>query len=171
MLWLWQIAALNSHPKHVRVHARTGRLKPVTRDVAFINDLVPETCLWILVSFKSLCQLLNNFDQVRSLGLIFGQYLEQQDQRHCIPTEGAPPVKGGLMRRGIGPRLSAALIVCMPQETGRWVVEVLVVDQHLLHYLVICVFAVAKHLTVARKKRQRHKYAVGPQLPGPAGDV
>src|ERR1043166_444884 len=59
----------------------------------------------------------------------------------------------------------------MPQQTGRRVVEVLVVNQHLLHYLIIGVLAVTKHLTVPREKRQRHKYAVGPQLPCPARNV
>src|SRR6185295_12302935 len=48
---------------------------------------------------------------------------------------------------------------------------VLEVNQHLLHNFLVAVLAFAEHLAVARQKRERHKDAVGPQLPRTARNV
>src|SRR3989442_8800 len=65
----------------------------------------------------------------------------------------------------IGPRLRAAFVVGVPKQPSGWIVEVLVINQHLLCRLVVCVPAVPKHLAIAREEWQRHKNAVGPELP------
>src|SRR5581483_10587034 len=129
------------------------------------------TSLWILISFERLRQLLNDLNQLASLPLIFGDDVRQTDQRHPVPTKGTPPMKSRSVRSRIRPRLRAAFIVRMPQVSRRGIVEMLVIDQHLLHHFFVGVFAFAKHLAVARKKRQRHKDAIGPQLPGTARNV
>src|SRR5690242_16361578 len=48
-----QISALYAHPNHVRVHAGARRLEPVAFDAAFINYLIPESGLWVLISLVS----------------------------------------------------------------------------------------------------------------------
>src|SRR5438093_13013999 len=65
----------------------------------------------------------------------------------------------------IGPRLRAAFVVGVPKQPRGRIVEVLVIDQHLLCRLVVCVLAVPKHLAIAREEWQRHEYTVGPKLP------
>src|SRR2546427_7279203 len=65
----------------------------------------------------------------------------------------------------IGPRLRAAFVVGVPKHPRGRIVEVLVINQHLLCRLVVCVPAVPKHLAIAREEWQRHKNTVGPELP------
>src|SRR5262249_19629760 len=111
---LRQIATLYSHPKHVRVHAGAGCLEPVAANVTLIDDLIPETCLWILISLERLCQLLNDLNQIRSLWLIFRNDVEQHDECHRIPTKSAAPMKTRLVRGRVCPGLRATFIVRMP---------------------------------------------------------
>src|SRR2546422_7077641 len=76
-----------------------------------------------------------------------------------------------MMCRRISPRLLPAFIIGMPKQTCCWIVQMLVIDEHLLCRFGVCVSAVAEHLTVANQEGKRHEHAVGPKLPGPAGDV
>src|SRR6266513_3302372 len=93
--------------------------------------------------------------------------VENLDQRHAIPTDCAAPMKGGSVCRGIGPWLCATFVISVPEQPRCRIVQVLVVNQQLLSHFIICIRAVAKHLSVAREKRERHENSVGPQLPLP----
>src|SRR5437870_5649421 len=73
---LGQVSTLDSHPHHVAVHAGAGRFEPVAFEPAFVYYLIPEPGYRILISFKSLGQLLHDFDQSISLRMILGQNLE-----------------------------------------------------------------------------------------------
>src|SRR5215468_10471909 len=122
---LWQVATLHSHPKHVRVHTGTGCLEPVAGHVTFIDDLIPKARLCILISLERLCQLLDYLDQIRSLRLIFRNDVEQYDERHRVPTKCTAPMKSGLVRGRVCPRLSATFIVRMPKQSSGRIIQML----------------------------------------------
>src|SRR5258708_19722747 len=69
------------------------------------------------------------------------------------------------MRGRISPRLLTTFVVGMPQQTCCWIVQVLVVDKHLLGRFGVCVSAVAEHPTVANHKGKRHEHPINPKLP------
>src|SRR6266513_4538866 len=93
--------------------------------------------------------------------------VENLDQRHAIPTDCATSMKGGSVRRGIGPRLCDTFVISVPEQPRCRIIQVLVVNQQLPSHFIICICAIAKHLSVAREKRERHENSISPQLPLP----
>ena len=69
---------------------------------------------------------------------------------------------GRVVRFRVGPGLFPALVISVPEQTGRRVVEMFVVDQKLFNRLGVRVFTIAKHLAVSHEERKRHKHAVCP---------
>src|SRR5213593_3092838 len=100
--------------------------------------------------------------------MILRQQIENLNQCHSVPTNRPAPVVSGLMGHGIGPWLGSALIIGMPQQTRYGIVQVLVINEELVCHFIVRRCAISKHLPIAREKRKRHEYTVGPQLPLPA---
>ena len=139
---LCQKPALHAHPNHVGVHRRAGGLEPVAGRPAFIDDLIPKSRLRVLIFFVSRGELLHDPDKRVSLWTVLWQNLQQLDQSHSEPANCAAPMISRLVRRGIGPGLRAALIVCMPEQAGRGIVQVLVINQHLFGRFIVGVYLV-----------------------------
>ena len=97
--------------------------------------------------------------------MVLRQNLQDLNERHAEPTNGAAPVISGRVRGWIGPGLAAALIVRVPKQTSSWIIKVLIINQQLFRNFVIAVRAVAEHLSVTSQKRKRHEDAVSPKLP------
>src|SRR5260370_40979815 len=97
--------------------------------------------------------------------MILRNDLKQLDKGNLIPAKGAARVEARVMRGRISPRLLTTFVVGMPQQTCCWIVQVLVVDKHLLGRFGVCVSAVAEHPTVANQKGKRHQHPISPTLP------
>src|SRR5215203_1043773 len=48
LVMLVEVAALDAHPEHVHIHARTRRFEPVAGLLGLVHDLIPETRLPVL---------------------------------------------------------------------------------------------------------------------------
>ena len=65
----------------------------------------------------------------------------------------------------LSPRLFAALVIRVVQQASLWITEMFVIDEDLLDRLILRIFLISKHLSVANKKWLRHVDAIEPKLP------
>src|SRR5262249_4277752 len=117
LVLLVDISAFYGYGDHVAIHAGTGGLQPIPGRRSLIDHLVPEAGLAVLIFRETAHQILQDRNQLRSLGIIGGQRVKYVDQCHSKPTHGAAPEFRRVMRVWVGPCRSSTLVIGVVEKT------------------------------------------------------
>src|SRR2546430_1456374 len=154
----------------VREHRRAGRLGPVVRPVAPVDDLEPAPGLRVLVLLDARGRLLQvGQDRAPARGAR-RRHVQHHDRGHGEPADRPAPRLGRVLGARHDPGLGARLVVGAVQDAAG-ALQGAGVDDQVVDRVVAGDPAVPDQVLVPRQERQRHEHAVRPQLVLPAGGV